>query len=456
MSDHTNPVVEKSQPSGMTGFIIVWAGQIISVLASGMTNFGLTLWIYQQTESAMALSIMYVTYILPFLLMAPLAGVWVDRYNRKLMMMVSDFGAALGTVAVLVLQATGNLELWHLYVVSAILGIGNTFQWPAYSAAISTMVSKEQYGRANGMMGLIEAGPNVLAPILAGALLPLIGLTWILVIDLITFGLAVFALLIVHVPQPEKTVEGKEGEGNVWQEAAYGFKYIFKRPSLLGLQLIFLFGNLFTGIAWSLFAPMILASSGQDPITLASVQSAAAIGGVVGGIIMSAWGGFKRKVHGVLIGWIISSLGGMVLLGFGRGLAIWLPAAVFSTIFAAMVNASNQAIWQAKVAPDVQGRVFSSRRLIAWVSQPISPLIAGALADYVMEPAMSTQSALSDLFGSWVGIGPGAGMRLLFILCGIAAGLVGIICYFVPAIRNAEDILPDHDALEKVAEPAAG
>ncbi len=440
-------MTQSKRPAGMTGFSIVWIGQIVSVLASSMTTFGMTIWMYQKTESVTALGLIQVSFILPFLLMSPIAGVMVDRYNRKLMMMVSDLAAGIGTMSVLVLLAIGKLEVWHLYVASALIGLGNTFQWPAYSAAISTMVPKEQYGRANGMMSLIEAGPGVIAPLLAGALLPFIGLTGIMLIDVVTFVFAIGTLLIVYIPQPPRTQEGKEGQGSIWKEAAYGFQYIFARPSLLGLQLVFFFGNLFAGIGFTLLAPMILARTAQNSLTLGSVESAGAIGGVIGGIAMSAWGGFKRKVHGVLLGWILSSLFGMILLGVGQTLPIWLVGLAISSLFIPLINGSNQAIWQAKVAPDVQGRVFSARRLIAWFTNPISPIIAGTLADLVLEPAMRTHTMFSNLFGGLVGTGPGAGMGLLMVFCGLGGALVGLGGYFIPAIRNAETLLPDHDML---------
>jgi len=280
-------------PSGMTGFSIVWLGQMVSVMATNMTGFALTIWVYQKTGSATALGLMQVCFITPFLLISPIAGVMIDRYNRKLMMMVSDLGAGLATVAILALQATGRLELWHLYVAMVIEGLGNTFQWPAYSAAISTMVPKEQYGRANGMMGLIEAGPGVIAPILAGALLPFIGLSGVLSIDVATFILAILALLVVYIPQPPRTVEGQAGQGNIWEESAYGFKYIFARPGLLGLQLIFFFGNLFSGVTFTLVAPMVLSRTSFDSVALGTVLSFSAAAAVAGGIIMSVWGGLQ-------------------------------------------------------------------------------------------------------------------------------------------------------------------
>src|SRR5512140_3734407 len=205
--------------SGMTGFVLVWAGQIVSVLASGMTTFAMTIYMYQQTHSATAMAFVQVAYITPFLLMSPIAGVMVDRYNRKLMMMISDIAGGTATLVLCILYFTGHLEYWQIYVTSAIAGIGTTFQWPAYSAAISVMIPKEQYGRANGMMSLIEAGPGVLSPFLAGALIPILKIGGILLADSITFGLAILALAVVFVPQPPRTAEGRESGGSFLKEA---------------------------------------------------------------------------------------------------------------------------------------------------------------------------------------------------------------------------------------------
>ena len=435
-----------NRPTGMFGFTIVWLGQIVSVLSTNMSAFALTIWVFQKTGSATALGLVQVFFITPLLIITPFAGVMVDRHNRKLMMMISDSVAGTATIVILVLQAFGVLQVWHLYVAAIFQGLGNAFQWPAYSAAISTMIPKEKLGRANGMMSLIDMGPGILAPMLAGALLPIIGLTGILSIDVATFLLAILVLLSVHIPQPRRTEEGAQAQGNILKEAAFGFRYIFARPSLLGLQLVFFFGNLCAGVAFTVLAPMILLRTGNDSASLGLVQSAGAIGGVVGGVAMSAWGGFRRRVHGVLAGWIISSFF-FALMGLTKWIPLWIALNALSSILIPMINGSNQAIWQSKVAPDVQGRVFSARTLIAWMTNPISPLIGGTLADYVLEPAMRTQSGLSSLFGWLVPPGPGAGMGLLiFFSClgGILAGLVG---YLIHPIREAEDILPDHDQI---------
>ena len=228
------------RPTGMFGFTIVWSGQLISVLASNMSWFALTIWAFEMTGSATVLGVVQTAFILPFLIISPIAGVMVDRYDRKLMMMISDLGAVLATGCILILSALDVLEIWHLIAASVIYGLSGTFQWPAYMATISTMVPKEQYDRANGMMMLVDSGPAVFSPMIAGALLPILGVTGILTIDVITFVIAISTLLIVFIPQPEKTVEGQSGKGNLVSEATYGFKYIFQRKPLLSLLLVIL------------------------------------------------------------------------------------------------------------------------------------------------------------------------------------------------------------------------
>jgi DHA3 family macrolide efflux protein-like MFS transporter len=442
---------KSNRPTGMSGFTIVWSGQLISVLASSMTQFALTIWAYQETGSATSLGIISTAFVVPFLLLSPIAGVMVDRHNRKLMMMVSDLTAVLATAGILVLHATGNLQIWHLYVAAVVNGLGNTFQWPAYSATISTMVPKEKYSRANGMMSLVESGPAVLAPLLAGILLPIITLTGILVLDVVTFFLAIFALTLVNIPQPEKTVEGQAESGGIFKEALYGFKYIFARRGLLGLLTFFVILNFIIGLSISLFSPFILERTNQDSAILGIVTSANAIGAVVGGLLISLWGGFKKRMDSIFIGEALTGLFLLVVFGLGRSLPIWIIGVVIGGIFPIFTNGASQAIWQAKVASDVQGRVFSARRMIAWSVGPITPILAGLLADYVTEPAMQANTWLASAFGWMVGNSPGSGMALQFVLTGIAYIAAVVFTYlFIHHVRNLETELPDHDQMQKL------
>ncbi len=431
------------KPAGMIGFLVIWIGQLVSGLCSGMSQFGLTIWMYQQTHSATAMGLMYTFWLTPLVALSPFVGVMVDRYNRKLMMMASDIMAAAATAGVLILFAAGRLEFWHLYVSALLRGIGASFQYPAYTAAISSMVPKEQLGRVNGLWSLGGGGTGVVAPLLAGALLPAIGLTPILSLDLLTFFTAIGALALVAVPQPTRTAEGVRAKGTILKEAVIGFRYILVRPGLLGLQLFFLIGNLFWGIAGAIMAPMVLARTQQNNLIYGTVNSFGAAGGIAGGALMTAWGGFKRRIRGVLGGWLFGGLVGFVLIGLNFGLVGWAAGAALGTFASVIIDASSDAIWQSKVDADLQGRVSSTRVVLSWITLPVAPVIGGTLADFVFEPAMRGQGWLPGAVGWLVGSGPGAGMGLLIVLCGLCIAAVALAAAFIPAVRNVEDLLPD-------------
>jgi MFS family permease len=438
----------------MRAFTVIWVGQVLSMLGSAMTNFGLTIWAYEKTGQATSLALIAFFWGAPMVLLSPVAGAIVDRSNRRLMMMLSDLAAVVVTIVQLLLYVSGSLEIWHLYVTAAIGGAFQTFQWPAFSAATTLMLPKEQYARANGLMDLAGSASGIFAPMLGAALYAFIGLGGIMAIDIASFVFAIGALLVVDIPQPTRSAAGLAAKGSLWQESLYGFRHILARRSLLGLQLVFMWGNFFVSLGLVLLPAMILARTDNNALTLGSVESAGAIGGVVGGLAMSAWGGFTRRVHGVLLGWIMSSLLGQVLMGLGQSLPVWLVASFFWAVFVPLVNASNQAIWQAKVEADVQGRVFAARRAIAWLIMPLAQLAAGPLADRVFEPAMQPGGSLAATFGRLVGTGDGAGMALILVLSGLAAAMAGVGGYAVRVVRDAEDILPDYDTLAVQAEVA--
>jgi MFS family permease len=420
---------------------------VASLLGTAISNFALTLWAYEVTGKATPLALVGFFFTTPLIVLSPVVGVMVDRGNRKLMMMLSDLAAAVTSGIVLALYLGGVLQIWHLYVTAMISGIFQGFQWPAYSAAITMMVPKEAYGRANGMLELAGSGSRVFAPVVAGALLGPVGLTGLLIIDLVSAAFAIGALLAVHIPQPARSGDGSQGRERFFQEASYGFRYILERPSLLGLQAVFLVGNIFAGLAFAVVAPLILGRTGNDQLVFGSVQSMGAVGGVVGGLVMSTWGGFRRRVHGVFLGWFLTCVLGQVLLGLGRSAVVWSAGMFLFSFFAPILNGSNQAIWQAKVPPDVQGRVFTTRRLIAWLVTPLSNLLAGPLADRVLEPAMAEGGSLVATLGWLVGVGPGAGIGLLFVVTGLFGALTGLSGYLFPTVRDVETILPDHDAV---------
>jgi len=450
MTEHSQPSSQSThastgKPMGMRAFIIVWFGQLVSLLGTGMTQFAITIFAWEITGKATALALVGFFAFGPTVLLSPVAGAIVDRANRKLVMMLSDLVSALMTGVILLLFLAGKLQIWHLYIAGGLSGAFQAFQFPAYSAAMTMMLPKDHYARASGMLSIAESASGIVAPILAGALIALIGIGGILAIDLVTFFVAILALVVVHIPQPGQTEAGRQGRGALWQESLFGFRYILDRPSLLGLQLVFFAINFIAMLSMTLLAPMLLARTGNNEMILGSVQSALGFGGLAGGLLLSIWGGFRRRVHGVLGGMALSSLLGSTLLGLGQALPLWVVGAFFTSFFIPIINGSNHPIWQAKVAPDVQGRVFAARRLIAQITAPLAMLIAGPLADQVFEPFMASGAALAQQAGWLVGSGPGAGMGLIFIFSGLAGAVAALLGYVFPAVREAEERLPDHD-----------
>jgi len=434
-----------SRLRGMTGFTIIWAGQFVSLLGTSMTNFALTIWAWEQTGQATALALMQLFFFAPTVLMSPLAGALVDRWSRKQVMILSDVGAGLGTAAIFLLMRLGLLQLGYLYAIAAFMGAFQSFQFPAYSAAVTTMLEKEQYARASGMLALAQNASGIFGPAAAGALIGIIGKTGIIAFDIISILVAVSALMMVPIPQPV-AAEAAAVRPSLLQDSLFGFRYIAARPSFLGLQLVFLVINFTGSLCFPLMAPMVLSKTGNNTVALGAVESAFGVGGVVGGLFLSAWGGPKRKVHGVLMGIFGSFILGFTLMGAGSELIHWTAAAFIMMFFNPLINGSSQAIWQSKVPPEVQGRVFSARALIAQISAPIAMAITGPLTDGLLTPAMMPGGSLAPLFGWAVGTGAGSGPALLFLLMGVVGGAASLSAFLFPHIRDVEKIIPDHNA----------
>lgn len=436
-----------SKPTGMQAFTIVWLGQLFSLTGSSMSFFALTIWAWEKTGQATALGLVGFFGLAPQVIFSPIAGALVDRWNRKTSMILSDLGTAFGMFVILILFRFDALEIWHLYILAMISGIFQTFQWPAYSSAISVMIPKDQFTRSSAMISLAEWGSGIWAPVMAAALIGVLKLSGIIIIDLATMLIAIMAVLFVTIPNPAQSIEGQLSKGSIWQESLFGFKYILARPSLLGLQMVFFFGNFFAAFIGILINPMILARTGNNATILGSVQSISAIGGVIGSLIITAWGGFKiKRVRGVLFGWLLSGLF-FFFVGFGEEMIWWSVFFFLSSLVIPLVNSSNQAIWQSKVPPDLQGRVFSVRRMIAQIVNPLGMLIAGPLADKIFEPAFLNPGNPFTLYLSkWFAPGPGAGMSLLLSIASFFIVVVAIYGYFSKNVRNVETIILDFDA----------
>jgi len=402
----------------MRSFTVLWFGQMVSLIGSAMTWFAFTIWAWEITGKASALATINFFAFIPAVLLSPIAGAFVDRWNRKLVMMLSDLATAVGTLIVFMIYTFGDLQIWHIYIVSILAGFFTAFQYPAYSAAVTTMLSKEDYTRAEGMLGSARALSGMLAPIFAAALLGSIGLRGIMLIDLATFLFAFGTLIFIHVPQPKQSEIGIQNTGTLWQEIQFGFRYIYEKQSLRALTFLFVVAGFFLAIGATLIVPLVLSGTGNNESALATVQSVGAVGGIVGSVMLSLWGGTKRRIHNVLIGGVGACLMGVVWLGLGRIVFFWAIGSFLFAFFEPFVEGGNIAIWQVKVPADVQGRVFSARHLLVQVPYLFGILAAGYLAEIMSIPSV-------------------------LVFAGMIGALVFAMGYAFASIRNAEYILPD-------------
>lgn len=428
----------------MRTFTLIWFGQFVSLLGTGMTRFALLIWAYQQTGEATTLALLGFFSYVPYILLSPLAGLWVDKFDRRFVMMVADLGAGLMTLLVFALFLRGGLAIWHLYLLQATAGIFETFQLPAYTAATTTLLTREQYARASGMRTLAEDAAQIGAPAAAGALLAVVGVGGIMTIDIVTFLIAVGTLLFVWIPPPQPSNEDESGEP-FWRQLTFGFRYIHARAGLRALTLIYVGINFFAALTYfSVLPALILARTGGDEVALGLVQATLGAGGVVGGLAVSFFGLPQRKIHAILTLAGLSFFFGDMLFAVGRSLPVWIAAAAVASFFIPFIIAANRTIWQLKVPPALQGRVLSVYGMLRNSLAPLGYLIAGPLADQLLSPAMASNGRLSAIFGPLVGTGPGAGIALMFFFTAILGATMSFSGYLVRSVRNIEDDLPDH------------
>jgi DHA3 family macrolide efflux protein-like MFS transporter len=418
-------------------FLVIWFGQLISLVGSGMTSFALGIWVYQRTGSITRFALISVCMLLPGIVISPLAGALVDRFNRRSIMMLSDVGAGFSSFILAVLFFTGQLTIREIYVLVAVGSFAGAFRMPSYMALLSQFVPMKQIGRGSGMMQLGPAAAQVLAPILAASLLGPINFQGIIAIDCATFLFAIVTLSLIPVP----TLPAKGPKRSILKEAQDGWTYIIERPGLVGLLIFFASINITYSFAQVLFTPIILSFAGTR--VLGTIMSVGALGFLAGSLVMSTWGGPKRRIHGLLGFAVLYGIG--LILGGLQASPLLITISMFTVVFQVpVINGCSQAIWQTKTPLEMQGRVFSTRMMIAWSSAPLAFFLAGPLADGVFGPMFLEHGSMATVgLTSIIGAGPGRGAAFLLILSGMLALATTIGCYFNRHLRKVEDELAD-------------
>jgi len=411
-----NAALEKSKPWGPR-FFTIWTGQAFSLFGSQLVSFAVIWWLTQTTGSATVLATASLVGLLPQVILGPFTGTLVDRWNRRIIMMVADGLIALATAVLVILFALGHVQIWQVYALLFIRSVCGGFHWPAMQASTTLMVPKEHLSRIQGLNQMLQGGMSIVAAPLGALLLAWLPMQGILAIDVVTALLAIIPLFFFRVPQPERLDLQPEahGKSSFWQDFSAGFKFVWSWPGLMLIGVMAAVINFLLNPAFALLPILVTKHFNGQAIQLATLESFYGIGLVVGGLVLSAWGGFKRRILTTLVGLIAMGLGCLVM-----GL---LPPSAFAFAVATMlylgfvnpiVNGPLMAAVQVAVAPEMQGRVFSLIGTVAAAMSPLGLIIAGPIADKL-------------------------GVQTWFIIGGIVTLVMGVTSLFIPAIMHFED-----------------
>ena len=434
-------MLKQLRSEGMSIFTLVWLGQLVSILGSSLSNFAMDVWVYQRNGSVTELSFLILCTTLPLVIVSPVAGVLVDRWDRRWVMIFSDIGAALSTSVMALLLISGQIQTWHICLATAASSSFSAFQLPAYRAATTLLVPKKNLGRAVGMIELAQAIGQLIAPILGGILLQVIQISGIFLLDLSSFVFSTIVLLLVRFPRHQSLEKQQPHQLSLLKEVFSGFNYVTAHGGLVALLFVLASCTFFSGIVQVLVYPLVLsfASSTQLGIAL----GVGGVGMIVGSILMGSWGNGRQDYVKVMSCSMLLNGVSLMVAGSSPDIIVFGVGAFLYFLGVPFIKASVQVILQKKVPLNIQGKVFSLTTAVSGLCLPLAFLIAGPLADRIFEPLMTTNGALAETIGRAIGTGSGRGIGLMFIISGGLNILVTIIAYQYAPLRLVESELPD-------------
>jgi DHA3 family macrolide efflux protein-like MFS transporter len=404
-----------TESNWMRRFIPIWSAQIFSLLGSGLVQFAFVWWITQKTGSAALLATATLVAVLPEVFLAPFAGALVDRWNRRKVMIVADLSIALITLVLAALFALNLAETWHVFVVMFIRSVGGVFHWPAMQASTSLMVPEKHFSRVAGVNQALRGSLNIIAPPLGALLMTLLPFYQVIAVDVITAIIAVSPLLFIRIPQPVREDAGEMITPKaLWKDMAEGFRYMKTWKGLLYLTMIAAILNFLLAPAGTLSPLMVTQHFKAGVWELSILDSVLGVGGVIGGVLLGIWGGFKSK--------IVTSLSGVIGIGFGvllfgaaPGNMFWMGVAAMALMgfMLPMANGPLQAILQSRVPAEMQGRVMGTTNSICMAMMPLSMLVAAPVAELL-------------------------GLRVWYWFGGTLVMLLGFGALFIPSIQALE------------------
>ncbi|MEJ2756875.1 MAG: MFS transporter [Anaerolineales bacterium] len=397
-------------------FFTIWTGQAISLLGSQLVGFAVIWYLTVTTGSATVLAISSMVGMLPSVVLGPFIGPLVDRWDRKKTMLVADGVVALATLALALMFAFTDVQIWQIYLVLFIRAVAGGFHGNSMSASTSLLVPMEHLARVQGVNQMLNGGLNIIAAPLGAILYEALSLQWILAIDVLTAIVAMIALAFFHIPQPDRSQsQALSGQSATYfEDLKAGFRYVWGWKGLLIIALMAASLNFLLAPTGALNPLLVKDHFGGTVLQLGTFNSLFGIGVILGGLLLGVWGGFKKK--------ILTSMVGLVLLGTGILTQGLLPSDMFNySLIAAgltgfalpIVNGTIGAIMQSSVAPDMQGRVFALLGSLSGAMAPIGLAIAGPISDVI-------------------------GIQAWFRIAGIFCAAMGFVGLMIPAVVNVE------------------
>ena len=431
---------KKNNTKSLGRFTVLWSGQLVSAIGSGMTAFGLGVYVFQMSGRVSDVSLVTLLAFLPPLLLGPFAGVLADRMDRRLLMILGDSLSVFGLLYILFCLGTGGASLWQICLGVLISSVFTGLTDPAYRATVTDMLSPEEFTKASGLMQIASASKYLISPVIAGFLMKPFGLSLILWLDVSTFVFTVLVTFLVRKDLRRKSADssaesGSGAKGSFLRDFREGIKTTVQNRGIIGLTIITCLVTFFMGFIQILSSPMILAFSSSE--ALGTVETVAAMGMLVSGIVI---GVLRIRRHYVRILWVSLFAGGIFMAVFGfRENLVTIGAGGF--LFFASLPFANMALdylVRTNIPNDTQGRVWPLISLVSQFGYVVSYVLCGVLADKVFTPMMVEGGVLASSAGRVIGVGAGRGTALLVIAAGVLLSILAPVIGRIPSIRSLE------------------
>lgn len=416
-----------------SNFFILWIGQFVSMIGSGLTSFALGVYIFQKTGSITNFSMLLLCIFLPVVIMKPLGGVLADKFDRRLLMFFGDFGSALGTILILVCMYLNQEGLWFIYLGTILSSVSGAFQEPAYKSTVTDLLSEKDYDKASGLMQLASSSQYLISPFIAGILLGYFNIYLIFAIDIITFLFAIIAILWVKNKIGKTTLVSRNSEFIL--DLKEGLFELFKQKGVFYLTLIIMLCLFFVGLLQSLIVPMLLSIT--DTKSVGIIQSVVGSGMIFGSLFLGIFGSTKKYIKMLSISLFFTGIF-FSLIGISTNIVFITMAGFLFFSCLPFVNTSIEVLIRKNIANEKQGRIWSLTSTITYFGSIIAFSVAGPLADNVFNPLLRKNGILAETIGKVIGVGDYRGIGLIFILSGIFVSIISVFLIKNKAIRKLE------------------